>query len=298
MKRNIFENEKIDYIENENEAIEYLKLFDYSGSVLMLDDKTFSLDNLKINNLIIYDDVLRLKIRECYRFEYINTILSSNTTYPQECYSFGITSCEVKNGTEQLKINTSCKNDLNFLLINGETVLNVQDSSATSTYTSFDVRQCDFTKIIYNTSTINSSIKISQCKNIKSFTDLVIPQNVFNLEIFDSRISTFEHFATKIKNVFKFDTRHVKNFLHCDKIDANELDFILYNVFDNIINIIINDNCEVISLTYNIRILNVFEELVDILEKYIEMNKNMRKDHIMDCAIELIDAGFEKAAEI
>ena len=36
----------------------------------------------------------------------------------------------------------------------------------------------------------------------------------------------------------------------------------------------------------------------NILNKYVLYDFSKRKNHIMDCAVELIDAGFPEAAEI
>ncbi len=122
--------------------------------------------------------------------------------------------------------------------------------------------------------------------------------DIKHLEMFN--ISKFKNFENLPLNIMSFIGGLLKDFdsfIGIDKYKKLDDFNISTSVIKNIITLLLCNMSNDETLDVFVHILQN-ETVNDIINGYMKNRGSDRKEHIMDCAIELIDAGFEEAAEL
>lgn len=142
------------------------------------------------------------------------------------------------------------------------------------------------------------------CTALEDFTGLTdVSIDGVELRISISLRSTnIKNLSTlKTKNVISINMVSTRNFDSYKNIsEYKNLETIDYFQYDkNDIKMEISHSIELL-LCHSLKSIEFRDkhDMLEIVDKYVRMGLQKRKEHIMDCAIELIDAGYEKAAEL
>ncbi len=139
-----------------------------------------------------------------------------------------------------------------------------------------NIERCDF----YECKKIDFS-KIEIHSHIKTCV-------IDNSDIGNKNFNGIEKF--KSIDVLKFDYTTFDSYSGIENTKASSIMFMNTKTQKGIINLLLTQ-CQSIGISGNIN-----KTVYGIISKYLRLEN--RVDHIMDCALELIDAGFEEAAEL
>ncbi len=97
--------------------------------------------------------------------------------------------------------------------------------------------------------------------------------------------------------------KNLKNYynvtnISCDDSIALRISDVGHGNFISIISILLVNTNKMYITDMTKSVLAVKKHPINIMQKYVSLDLSERKDQIMDCALELIDAGFEEAAEL
>jgi histidyl-tRNA synthetase len=192
-------------------------------------------------------------------------------------------------------------------------------------FQNFDIKQIEILQCpnVNKISNINTDVleyfEITDCKKIKRFnqipllkshTELVISDinlnrvkndndSIYNLKIIDvTGLNDLYNLSSNLEKLVIRSNKDFKSFRGIETYD-NLIEFETRSngrgpigSYDNIINILL---CKKLNET----ILGINEKhIFSIMKRYINIDLSERSNHIMDCAVELIDAGFPEAAEL
>lgn len=122
--------------------------------------------------------------------------------------------------------------------------------------------------------------------------------NIKHLEMYI--ISDFKNFTNLPLNIVSLKCEGLKNlnsFVGIDKYKKLDDFNISTSVIKNIITLLLSNMSNNETLADYVDIIN--NPIVnDIINEYMEIGGSYRSERIMDCAVELIDAGFDEAAEL
>lgn len=152
---------------------------------------------------------------------------------------------------------------------------------------------------------------ISNCKKFTKMKNL--PKVISELRVHDMTLNTSKNDKIQISKLILKNVFGIKNFLYLPT-NIKVLHLEGKNTIESFVGIDYLDTLTKMSIaelrSYNSMItvllceslsrLIIFsrDERVKIIEKYMEIPLSTRRDHIMDCAVELIDAGFPDVAEL
>lgn len=290
--------------ESQNYLTDPQKIDDYIKHVLKykkaykIDDQSYVTFN---SNFMLRDNNIKkidIKIKSAKVFELIDTGLTSLDDLPQKCTSLFVASNQSLR--KDIIINTTLSQDAR--LYNNKTIESIK-TNCTDLWVGegplSDRQTLIFNKIVSTNSKHMNYLNIANSSKLVSFKQLIISSNIIN-------ILRIEHCAIKTLRDFNFETHrcmlrlpNLENFQYVDKmLVENELEFVLDT--DNINNILLlmlntSQSINILTSSKTSGAINV-EKTISKLQKYLKLSN--RSDHIMDAAVELIDAGFEKAAEL
>ena len=136
-----------------------------------------------------------------------------------------------------------------------------------------------------------SELKLNRVKNDNdSIYDLII-SNVTGLKDLCNLSSNLEKLILRSNRDFK-SFRGIETYDNLVEFVAQSNGRGPIDAYDNIVNVLLCKKLNYIILGINQK--HVFS----IMNRYISIDLSERSNHIMDCAVELIDAGFEDAAEL
>ena len=139
-------------------------------------------------------------------------------------------------------------------------------------------------------------------ENFAGLTDISIDGVELSINISFQSTNIKNLSTLKTKNIISIEMTKTRNFDSYKNIsDYKILETIEYfGNSKNDIKMEISHSIELL-LCHNLKYIKSFttkHDMLEIVDKYVRMGLQKRKEHIMDCAIELIDAGYEKAAEL
>ena len=283
------------------ENIEYLnsrrEIRDYLDSLNRHSEFTLDNDYISYNGDLYFhslDEDVPLKIKECNSFEYSECVLNANSALPIECEELKINNCSIKN--QEFTINTMA----NFYKIYSSSFVNkLIIRNTNNRYCEININNstlCEFTLISISPS---NTIDIRECKNITSFVNIKLPMFVSNFTIDNVGIKDFKYFETIVNNVLSIDSTSFQNYLLTDTVKANFLYIYVNNKINNLLTLLLNNYATKLYIhSSEIASYSNMDNLIKIFGKYTQKPKNIRVNFVMDCAVELIDAGFEEAAEL
>ncbi len=179
------------------------------------------------------------------------------------------------------------------------------------------IEHCSFVDLT-NITNVSNEINIDNCYNINSFDKM--PHNfnsninqelvIQNMKIYQTKtsnnninglafynvsgITTCMHFPLEIKMLSVHNLPDFKSYSGIDNYkNLNFLSADRCEVYKNIILLLL---CPRLNDPDRIHLYYVMPKVRETIFKYLKISN--KKDYIMDCAIELIDAGFEEAAEL
>lgn len=133
-----------------------------------------------------------------------------------------------------------------------------------------------------------------ECKNI-DFSKIEIQSHIKtcaidNSDIGNKNFNGIENFQNV--DILKFDYTTFDSYSGIENLQASSISFMNIKTQKGIINLLLTQ-CRSIGVSARIH-----KSIYSIISKYLMINLDDRKDHVMDCALDLIDAGFEEAAEL
>ena len=147
---------------------------------------------------------------------------------------------------------------------------------------------------------IDGDFYLYDCPNLESFkncpTEVTGVFHVNNLP----KIKLFEKMdwqPDKINSMY-IDCSEITSFMFLGKsllFNSKTIDIVILDKINQIDNLLVVLLCNVKKIVLQSCISEKDLKALEIVKKYIDLPK--RKDSIMDCCMELIDAGYEKAAE-
>ena len=212
--------------------------------------------------------------------------------FPVKCKQLWL----ARNSFEKVEIPSNVTDDIyvcnNFkledlILHNCNNLLHIYDSELTSK------KRLNIKKIEYKGNETVKSIKCYGSAKLISFKQIIVPsKKITTLIITECAIRSFKDFGFHIENSCHFLLPDLDNYQYVDNIKCDGMiTFNVYHTINNIITFLLN-SCNLLRSDFYIK------EVSDIMQQYLHMEPYTRAEHIMDCAVELIDAGYEKAAEL
>ncbi len=105
------------------------------------------------------------------------------------------------------------------------------------------------------------------------------------------KFTGIENFSKVIN--FHINCAAIESYSGIENINAEILSLNSMKHHNNIINVLLIKTNNILMNGKSID-----RKVLSIIKKYNDLALSTRKDHVMDCAVELIDAGFEEAAEL
>ena len=142
------------------------------------------------------------------------------------------------------------------------------------------------------------NVKLELCdmyidSDIKTTND-----NIKHLEMFNiGEFKNFENLPLNITSLLCKNLKDLNSFIGIDKYKKLDDFNISTTIIKNILTLLLCNMGNNETLKDYVNILNN-ETVNDIINNYMEIGGSYRQDRIMDCAVELIDAGFPEAAEL
>ncbi len=279
--------QQIPYLTDRDDIIRYVKnVLRYNDRWKITDEGVEFFDTLYLDNLP--NDTLDIKISDAKYINLKNTNIQSLENFPQECSVLNI----YDNMFSKLVIKTKSifetrvvnNYKLKSIITYGNN-LNVYDDI------NKESQRLITNKIEFKNDNVKE-LEVRNCSKITSFGQFIIPSKTLDrLCVEFCNIRSFKDFDFVVKNICDLTLPYLDNYRYIDKIKSNKLFLHVFENTDSIITLM-NNNSKRITLFY----VDTPDKISEILDKFITMEN--RSEHIMDCAIELIDAGFEKAAEL
>ncbi len=278
-----------------------LKKYDYNSTFFAsIKSKKISV-SLEQNLYVAYkgvdECVLPFDISHGEVVKYFGCTLDNRFTQPKKCEAFKIDRCKIT--TEDFVIRSNASEYSITDCTNGSRLVieNYESDAHGKTYILFtdldSISKIDIKLPLAK----YKDLVIRNCLSIKSFSDIECHEQVSNYDIRNIGVRSFKGFTTQVSNILTIHNIF-NNYLYVDELKVNNLDLTLFDIYDNIITLLMNEHCNNIILFSEVSSENNIN-VIDIMNHYLhKYDKNIRKDYIMDCALELIDAGFEKAAEL
>ncbi len=223
---------------------------------------------------------------------YFENNFSTFEDFPVKCKTLWL----ARNSFEKVEIPSNVTGDIyvsdNFkledvILHDCNNLLNIYDSQITNN------KRLNIKKIEYKGNETVKSIKCYGSDKLISFKQIIVPsKKITKLIITACAIRSFKHFDFHIENSCHFLLPDLDNYQYVDNIKCDgKIKFNVYSNINNIITFLLN-SCNLLQIDFYIK------EVSDIMQQYLHMEPYTRAEHVMDCAVELIDAGFEEAAEL
>ena len=153
-----------------------------------------------------------------------------------------------------------------------------------------------FNGLLHTSTADTSAIVINSCPKIYRFSQCNTKAHLTHLVFENCFLETLENFNIKTNNLSIARCQSIKDCSGIENLNATEmLRLDIYpHMTRHLINILLNTSPK-LTTTYK-----DFEKdtLENIMLEYEGKNISKRANYIMDCAVELIDAGFEEAAEL
>ena len=287
MKLTHLTEQKQEFLTDRDDIIRYVKnVLNYTDRWKITDDGVEFLDTVVLDKLP--NDTLDIKISEAANIRLSNTNIKSLDNFPSTCGVLLI----YDNTFSKLVIKTKSIFETrvagNFKLksiITYGNKLFIYDSAATRS------QKLITDKIEFK----NDNVEALECNNsskIISFDQIVIPSKTLErLTVKYCNIKSFKDFDFVIKDRCDLELNMLDNYRYVDRVKAKYLRLEIFDNTDNLITLILNQSPKILLVCPDKNL-----SLIKIIDKFLSL-KN-RADHIMDCALELIDAGFEEAAEL
>ena len=251
---------------------------------------TISIDQDLINrlNLTDYDGILKIKfgfvagdfvLRNAYSLRSLKNI-------PTKCNTLDIRDLSIKHFDFQ-------NANVNNIIVSDCDNFNKISNISTDSLSTLQISGCSKIKRFKQIPILNTNTLL-----IMSSMDLNIIQNdnnsIHNLELLD--IDTLVNFYNlpsdlkKLKIIVGINFKSFRGIETYEKLIKLQIHGV--DVIHNIINVLLCEN--LVDTVFYLRNTTV----MDIIKKYMNMSIIERSDYIMDCAVELIDAGYPEAAEL
>lgn len=286
---NIFEN--IEYLTTYKEIRDYLDSIEHYHGFTLDNDYILYKGNMIFDRI---DEYVPLKIKECQNFAYLSCVLNAKNVLPIECDELKIDMCSIAN--QNFMINSIAKH---YAILSSHFQNKLTIHNSNDTYCEIDIVDSTLSEFAFISSSRYTHFNVKACKNITSFANIILPHIVSNYTIESVGIKNFKDFETTTNQVLSINSASFQNYLLIDSIKAGYMYIYIHNNVNNLLTILLNTHA---SQLYVKRLENTsypnIDELIKIFAKYTKNTKNIRADYIMDCAVELIDAGFDEAAEI
>ncbi len=283
---------------DEKEIRDYLHSMGYRGGFSITSNGDVDLDDDVYFSYITHKNKFpNFKINICQSFKYYKCDLDDDTMLPVNCSSLKIADCTIKPLNDYVVNTTAIEYSFDNSVIRSGVIIN-----NTSLYSGVEVILHDtgIKKLIYNSPGERVKITINKCQNIVDFSNIVSNTSVAYCEIKNVGIRNFNNFDIELKNYLCISSKSFENYLLIDNIKANVLDLYVHDSFKNIITLVMNKHIRKIDVfvSHSVDKSSKTHDVVKILDYYVSINQAERSEHVMDCAVELIDIGCEEAAEL
>lgn len=298
-----------EFPDNYNKVKEYLKnilCFNGNFTYNIITGDVELKDSLFVTRLttnILNDEILAIKLHSGLKIFFSDVCFTSLHNFPLFCKTLIIDNMhylkkdiEIKTISNELSI-TNCFQIQSIKTINP--ILHICNSSGNKR---IGYQNIALSNVEFYVNSNNIDLTIIEAPNINSFDQIKTQSNVFkNLILRNCGITALQNKEYYISDCCSLSLP-LKNFIGIDKfnvgksltieLELNNCDNIINLLYNNSRNIIIKNDILVGKNEIGLRNFKVSE----ILRKYLV--NTLRKDYIMDCAIELIENGFTYAAEL
>ena len=303
MKRNVFENSSMTH----KELCEYIEKHvicfdDGSGTTYNITDEEYTInddmsvilwaDNITINTnnkpipLIIASADL-IHFGEDFSFNNVNCL-------PKKCKSLNFTDCLVQKKNVVIDSDVSYEIDIDYL--DREVAFeSLTFKSKLNKLHRLDISRTTIKTLAFDIPSIYS-VYLTAC-NTNIFNNIHF-NNIEAFYCYDCSVTSIydmHKLNDKIKRQFRTDIEDVVSFRGIENSKISNINLHKCDTLNNIILCLLNDTSTIEIMPLNFS--GSCSKGIIIIDKYLEV-KRLRKEYLMDCVIELIDAGFEEAAEI
>ncbi len=288
--------EQTKFLYNEESVSKYLKTFNYDVGKNNENFTIFNSNKVNLNKNIIFDNLneeLKIELGFCtdIALKKIKGLSSLKSFLPVTAINLIVDECDVAG---VLDITTLVYNNyINIIKCN-----NLVEILTISPALFIDA--CDSINSVYfngKTSKYANFIVIKKCKNVMSFSDIKTNNGLSRLIFVNTGLNSYKNFNLDVDELtVSYEEKDtIKDFSYIENVQPKKRIFL--TVFKNhtahIINLLMLKT-ETIHNDY--KGFNN-DSLITIMDEFISKNNNERSEYIMDCALQLLDAGYEAEAE-
>lgn len=297
--KNIVENKNV-YFKDKESISSFIMSNYYSGTPNGIKQEDFTINDdlsvdFKISNVVVdntHDNYV--KINTCKKI----TISNTCKIYDSDFLPTKATRIDFENPyfyNSVLDINTRCSQiDFDSCMFGDGSFADpvVKNININSWSKKVNFSSCNLKNVFIN-SNRTTSIHLWYCTNL-SYANLYL-EKTHSLEITNNILQSFDKIShLNTITTLKTDASYINSFLHIDSLKIDSLNIVDALTANNIITLLVTPT-KYISVSLK---KSHYYACEMILKTYLKMDVQNRKDYVMDCALELIDAGFEKAAEL
>lgn len=302
MKRSVFENSSL----NQKEIHEYIENYvmcvdDGSGTTYNITDEEYTInDDMSVSfgadniNIHTNNKPIPFVIAEANIINFEKDFIFNNTNnLPKKCKTLNFIDCLLEHKNVIIDSNVSSAIDIDYIY------RNVIFESLTCKSNS-NLQRIDISRTIIKTLSIDIpsvyAIYLTKC-DIDIFNHIHF-DNIENLYCYECPITSLydmHNLNGKINDDLRIDVDDIVSFRGIENCKIPNIYLHQCNTLNNIILCLLNNTSKITLMPYDFGAS--FTKGMDIIDKYLK-NISKRKDYLMDCAVELIDNGFEEAAEL
>lgn len=176
------------------------------------------------------------------------------------------------------------------------------------------IKNCKNINDLSQVTNIRKTLRIENCQNIKKFSQLPDLNDAYPLVYLTSlRFTPDKNGNNSVRQVFFDNTNGFTDLQNLPKeleslsITSNDMLMSLHGIdtYDNLQHFHLSQQASnlrsIILILLCKKLDDIFfyhSQMIEIIKKYMKMPISTRSDHVMDCAVELIDAGYPDAAEL
>lgn len=272
----------------------------YNGTYTITQDNKIIFDNIiNVDGCVVSKfnfNFFPYEIQYAPQYNLYHLNISSLKNFPNECESAIISFCE------NLKNEIELKQKISTITISSNT--NIKSVIVTTDNlhifnSTLNPKALELEKITLFNDKQNTIITINDCHKIIDFNQINLPPTIKHLTVINCNIKTLKNFNTVVKDDLAICLPFLENYKFLNEIKAGTIYVDLNQNIKNVILALLQHSCVIFDANFKSSILSnciTYNKLCRILNSYtIKENKS---EFIMDCALELIDCGYEEAAEL
>ena len=281
----------------DEEIVKYISKFSYINSLKINDDKSIEVNSLKITDEDLTD--FKINILKATEVVLTNCALKDFSFIPKSMSSLTFRDCYIP---DIFYLKTQIKDFFAIESLHSK-VNEINISLHDTRNVGFDFKYITYVKkiIIDNQSKTIPRIMLKNVNAITHFSEIVTQSPITVLDVQDNNILNFSSIEKLNMSTFLMEAYSLNSWRGIENTTAEVINIKELNHlknYNNIINVLIPKSKTILLSSKSDIKFSDTRKIREILIKYIKMSTSNRSENIMDCAIELIEAGYEEAAEL